>query len=95
MTENPQVLTRQLESTLATNSVIRNTYILLSLTLLFSALTAGVAMATNAPMLNVWLVLGGYFGLLFATHKLRNSAWGLLAVFALTAEGKAKAAKKA
>jgi len=84
MSENPQVLTRQLESTLATNSVIRNTYILLSLTLLFSALTAGVAMATNAPMLNVWLVLGGYFGLLFATHMLRNSAWGLLSVFALT-----------
>lgn len=84
MSENPQVLTRALESTLATNSVIRNTYILLSLTLLFSALTAGVAMATNAPMLNVWLVLGGYFGLLFVTHKLRNSAWGLLSVFALT-----------
>ena len=84
MSENPQVLTRALESTLATNSVIRNTYILLSLTLLLSALTAGVAMATNAPMLNVWLVLGGYFGLLFATHLLRNSAWGLLTVFALT-----------
>ena len=84
MAQNPQVLTRALESTLATNSVIRNTYILLSLTLLFSALTAGVAMVTNAPMLNVWLVLGGYFGLLFVTHKLKNSAWGLLAVFALT-----------
>ena len=84
MAVNPQVITRPLESTLATNRVIRNTYILLSLTLLFSALTAGVAMATNAPMLNVWLVLGGYFGLLFATHMLRNSAWGLLAVFALT-----------
>lgn len=84
MSENSQVLSRQLESTLATNSVIRNTYILLSLTLLFSALTAGVAMATNAPMLNIWLVLGGYFGLLFVTTKLRNSAWGLLSVFALT-----------
>jgi modulator of FtsH protease len=84
MAENPQVLTRPLASTLATNSVIRNTYILLSLTLLFSALTAGVAMATNAPMLNVWLILGGYFGLLFATNRLRNSAWGLLSVFALT-----------
>ena len=84
MAENPQVLTRALESTLATNSVIRNTYILLSLTLLFSALTAGLAMVTNALMLSVWLVLGGYFGLLFVTHKLRNSGWGLLSVFALT-----------
>lgn len=72
------------QSVLATNSVIRNTYILLSLTLLFSAAMASVAMVTNAPMLNVWLVLGGYFGLLFLTHYLRNSAWGLVSVFALT-----------
>src|SRR4030067_1929760 len=83
MSENPQVLTRRADATLATNSVIRNPYILLSLPLLFSALTAGVAMATNAPMRNVWLMLGGYFGLLFVTHVLRNSAWGLLSVFAL------------
>ena len=32
---------------LATNKVIRNTYMLLSMTLLFSALTAGVSMALN------------------------------------------------
>jgi len=84
MNENSQAVVRPLESALATNRVIRNTYILLSLTLLFSALTAGVAMTTKAPMLNVWLVLGGYFGLLFLTHILRNSAWGLVSVFALT-----------
>ncbi|MBI5613146.1 MAG: Bax inhibitor-1/YccA family protein [Gammaproteobacteria bacterium] len=68
----------------ATNSVLRNTYLLLSMTLLFSAALAMVAMATNASMLNVWVVLIGYFGLLFVTHKLRNSAWGIAAVFALT-----------
>lgn len=68
----------------ATNSVLRNTYLLLSMTLLFSAALAMVAMATNAPMLNVWVVLIGYFGLLFVTHKLSNSAWGIAAVFALT-----------
>ena len=68
----------------ATNSVLRNTYLLLSMTLLFSAAMAMVAMATNASMLNVWVVLIGYFGLLFVTHKLRNSAWGVAAVFALT-----------
>lgn len=83
MAQNTQVA-RVSQSVLATNSVIRNTYILLSLTLLFSAGMAGFAMATNAPMLNVWLVLGGYFGLLFLTHYLRNSAWGLASVFALT-----------
>ncbi|MHB8453210.1 MAG: Bax inhibitor-1/YccA family protein [Acidiferrobacterales bacterium] len=71
-------------SVLATNSIIRNTYILLALTLIFSAGIAGVAMTTHAPMLNVWFVLIGYFGLLFLTRSLRNSAWGILSIFALT-----------
>jgi modulator of FtsH protease len=30
------------------------------------------------------LTLAGYFGLLFLTHRLRNSIWGLAAVFGLT-----------
>ena len=72
------------ESALATNKVLRNTYMLLSLTLLFSALTAGFAMATNAPPLHWLITLGGYFGLLFVVTRLRNSVWGLAAVFALT-----------
>ena len=71
-------------SVIATNKVLRNTYALLSLTLLFSALMAGVAMATQAPPLNWMVVLVGYFGLLFTTFALRNSAWGIASVFALT-----------
>lgn len=71
-------------SALATNKVLRNTYALLSMTLLFSAAMAGVAMATNAPPMHWLLVLGGYFGLLFLTTSLRNSIWGLASVFALT-----------
>ena len=66
------------------NKVLRNTYMLLALTLLFSGLTAGVAMATNAAPLHWLITLGGYFGLLFVVTRLRNSAWGLAAVFALT-----------
>jgi len=84
MSETNPAVVRAAESVLATNRVIRNTYLLLSLTLLFSAITAGSAMVMHAPMLNVWVVLGGYFGLLFLTHILRNSAWGLISVFALT-----------
>ncbi len=76
--------TTHLEGVLGANRVIRNTYALLSLTLLFSAATAGIAMATNAPPMHWLMVLGGYFGLLFLTSALRNSAWGILAVFALT-----------
>ena len=70
--------------TLATNKVIRNTYTLLSMTLLFSALTAGVSMALNLPHPGILLTLAGYFGLLFATAKFRNSSLGLVFVFALT-----------
>ncbi len=83
MNPMPSTIARR-EAVLASNSLIRNTYILLSLTLLFSASAAVVAMASNAPPLNVWFVLIGYFGLLFLTSALRNSAWGLLSVFALT-----------
>ncbi len=69
---------------LATNKVLRNTYTLLSLTLLFSALTAGASLALDLPHPGLLLTLGGYFGLLFLTARLRNSAWGLASVFALT-----------
>ena len=64
--------------------VLRNTYMLLSMTLLFSALTAGLTVAYAVPGPGSILTLVGYFGLLFATTKLRNSAWGILSVFALT-----------
>ena len=72
------------ESALATNKVIRNTYLLLSLTLAFAALMAGVSAALKLPHPGILLTLVGYFGLLFAVHKLQNSAGGILAVFALT-----------
>jgi modulator of FtsH protease len=78
------ILSKTKESILATNSVLRNTYLLLSLTLLFSAVTAGLAMMSNVHPLNPFVTLVGYFGLLFVTTRLRNSAWGLLSVFALT-----------
>lgn len=73
----------QAESTLATHSVLRNTYMLLSLTVLFSAATAWFAMATNAPNLGLFSLLG-MFGLLFLTQWLRNSVWGLVSCFAFT-----------
>ncbi len=72
------------DEALTTNKVLRNTYLLLSLTLLFSAFTAGIAVISHAPPLHWLITLAGYFGLLFVVTRLRNSAWGLLAVFALT-----------
>ncbi len=70
------------ESILAVNKVLRNTYSLLALTLAFSAFTA--MLSTNAPPANIFMFLIGAYGLLFLTHALANSAWGLLSVFAFT-----------
>jgi modulator of FtsH protease len=69
---------------LASNQVLRNTYLLLSMTLLFSAATAGLSMALQLPHPGILLTLVGYFGLLFATAKFRDSGLGLVFVFALT-----------
>lgn len=66
------------------NKVLRNTYMLLSMTLLFSGLTAGVSMALNLPHPGLLLTLVGYFGLLYLTTRYRDSALGLAFVFALT-----------
>ena len=65
-------------------SVLRNTYRLLAMTLAFSGVAALTSAALALPHPGLIVTLVGYFGLLFATAKLRNSVWGLVAVFALT-----------
>jgi len=78
MQRNINALVKRSSSTgvIATNSVIRNTYILLSMTLLFSAATAFLSSVTNAPFLGI--------GLIYLVKALQNSAWGILAVFLFT-----------
>jgi len=72
------------ESTLATNKVLRNTYALLSMTLIFSAVTATVAISSNAAPVNFIVQLVVLFGTLFALHKFKNSAWSIPLVFFFT-----------
>ncbi len=64
--------------------VLRNTWNLLAMTLLFSAGTAALSMSQGWGHPGMMITLVGYFGLLFLTMALRNSAWGLVSVFALT-----------
>ncbi len=71
-------------ATLASNRVIRNTYLLLSMTLVFSAFAAAASMALKLAHPGLIITLVGYFGLLFLTSKFRDSGLGLLFVFALT-----------
>lgn len=68
----------------STNKVLRNTYMLLGMTLAFSAVTAGVSMAMNFAPMPWWMMLAGMFGLLFFVQKTADSAMGLLAIFAFT-----------
>ncbi|MBI3101335.1 MAG: Bax inhibitor-1/YccA family protein [Burkholderiales bacterium] len=71
-------------ATLGTHRVLRNTYALLSLTLLFSAAVASLSAALRLPHPGLLLTLVGYFGLLFFIHKKQNSGWAVGGVFALT-----------
>jgi modulator of FtsH protease len=84
MEMNTPMDTSVAQSTLATNKLIRNTYMLLSATLLFRAITAGIAVVMNMPPMGLIITMVGYFGLLFAVTKTQNSVWGLFFVFALT-----------
>ena len=66
------------------NKTLKNTYMLLSLTLLFSAAVAGMSVAMNFPYMGFIPTLVGMYGLMFLTHKFANSSLGLLFVFAFT-----------
>ncbi len=64
--------------------VLRNTYALLSMTLLWSTAVAVGAMLLQAPSPGLLITLAGYFGLLFAVCRFKDSGWAIPAVFALT-----------
>ena len=81
---NERVLVKRPPSEMVANKVLRNTYMLLSMTLLFSAAVAAVSAIYQWPHPGLILTLVGYFGLLFLTSMFRNSALGLVCVFALT-----------
>lgn len=81
--DNATIVSKQ--SSVAANNVIKNTYTLLSFTLVFSAVTAGISMSLAMPawtylaamigaMLLIWLVLPRYM----------NSAAGIGWVFVIT-----------
>ncbi|MBB3189079.1 Bax inhibitor-1/YccA family protein [Halomonas cerina] len=82
--QDMQATRQQTQQAVSTNKVLRNTYGLLAMTLLFSAVTAGGAMALGVERINILLFFIGAYGLMFLVHKTANSAAGLLATFAFT-----------
>lgn len=79
-----RVLTAHATSAIEINKVLRSTYALLAMTLLWSAATASVSVVAGVPYLGVIPTIIGFFGLLFAVHKTTDSGWGLVWTFALT-----------
>ncbi len=82
--QNPTVSPRR-ESLLATNQLIRNTYLLLSMTLLFSAAMAGISLWMNLPpMISLVAMFGAMALIWFVLPRTARSGAGLLTVFAIT-----------
>ncbi|CAG9001535.1 MAG: Modulator of FtsH protease YccA [Candidatus Celerinatantimonas neptuna] len=67
-----------------TNKVLRNTYMLLAMTLAFSAVVAMVAAVYALPSPGLIISLVGIYGLMFAVEKTKNSSTGLIFVFLFT-----------
>ena len=88
MDRKPAVTTHATDSRLGTgveiNKVLRNTYMLLGMTLLFSAVTAAAAMALQIGQMTALVLSLVGFGLLFVVQKTADSSKGIAAVFAFT-----------
>ena len=78
------IQTQSQASVLATNKVLRNTYMLLAMTLAFSALVAAAVVTLNLPSPGIIITLIGVYGLMFLTEKNRNNSMGILFVFLFT-----------
>ena len=84
MSELGYGLERSQESVLATNKVLKNTYMLLAMTLILSAFTAAVSMAVGIGQGLALILMLVSFGLLFWVHKAAESSQGIVAIFAFT-----------
>ncbi|TRX56885.1 Bax inhibitor-1/YccA family protein [Thalassomonas sp. M1454] len=71
-------------SAIEINKVLRNTYMLLSMTLAFSAVTAGISMAMGLSHIAALVMTLAAFGLLFVVHKQADKANGIYWIFAFT-----------
>jgi modulator of FtsH protease len=72
------------------NKVLRNTYMMLGLTMIPTVIGAFIGMAINLsfmaqhPIISSLLMFGVMMGMLFAVSALRNSVWGIVALLGFT-----------
>jgi modulator of FtsH protease len=71
-------------SVLETNKVLRNTYMLLAMTLTFSAVCAGIAMAMDIPRGMSMIMSLAALVMIFFLNKASESSMGIWFVFAFT-----------
>ena len=76
--------TAGMDSVISTNKVLKNTYMLLGMTLAFSAVCAGISMAMGLGHGAALVLSLVGFGLLFVVNKMADSSKGLIAIFAFT-----------
>ena len=87
-----QIQTVSQAGTLATeqNKVLRNTYMMLALTMIPTIIGAfvGISMSfsflAESPIMGALLMFGAMIGMLFAVSALRNSVWGIAALLGFT-----------
>jgi modulator of FtsH protease len=85
MNEQVTTISRSQDAAMSTNKVIKNTYMLLSMTLLFSAAAAGLSMALNMPhIVSLGTFIAALVLLWFVVPRTANSAAGIFVVFAVT-----------
>jgi modulator of FtsH protease len=84
MNSADRLVSRAQPSILATNKLIRNTYVLLSMTLLFSAVTAAMSMAMSvSPGVSMMTTLGALGLIWLVLPRTENSGAGVAVVFAI------------
>ncbi|TAN81956.1 MAG: Bax inhibitor-1/YccA family protein [Gallionella sp.] len=72
------------------NKVLRNTYMMLALTMIPTLIGAFAGMSINFsfmaehPVMGTLLMFGAMMGMLFAVSALRNSVWGIAALLGFT-----------
>lgn len=71
-------------SAIEINKVLKNTYMLLSMTFAFSAVTAAISMAMNLSHMAAIVMMIASFGLLFVVNKQADKANGIFWIFAFT-----------
>jgi modulator of FtsH protease len=85
MRQVERIYSGSIPSSVESNKVLRNTYMLLSMTMLFSAVMAGVSMALQmGPTANLLSFVGSIVLIWFVLPRTANSAAGIGVVFGIT-----------